>query len=301
MARYHLGWEDEHGNPSSATGKRLRPALCLLACEAVGGEWRSGLPAAAAVELVHAFSLVHDDIQDRDEERHHRPAVWARWGEAQAINAGDALLVLAHLALAGLKDDAGLYARCAAYLDEATLEMVEGQVLDLEYEGRPQVTVDEWAEMVGKKTGALFGCALGLGAVTGGADEDRAHEFVRLGRALGTAFQARDDMLAIWGDGSRTGKPVASDLIRRKKSLPVVLAWSMVNEAGKAQLESARSEGSVDRTLMLFDGLGVEEECQREAERMQDRALEMLDRLELGADSGAELGAAVRFLLERDY
>ena len=104
MARYHLGWEDENGNPSDAGGKGLRAGLCLLACEASGGDWNAALPAAAAVELVHSFSLVHDDIQDRDRERHHRPAVWTVWGEAQAINAGDALLALARLAL----DDSAL-------------------------------------------------------------------------------------------------------------------------------------------------------------------------------------------------
>src|SRR3989441_5346125 len=140
MIRYHLGWEDAEGRPQDVGGKGLRPTLCLLACEAAGGDWHRALPVAAAVELVHNFSLIHDDIQDRDSERHHRPTVWSIWGEAQAINAGDALLLLARLFIlrlpdGGVSDSVALEA--ARMLDEGTLEMVEGQTLDLTFERSP--------------------------------------------------------------------------------------------------------------------------------------------------------------------
>ncbi len=146
MLRYHLGWEDAEGRPlRSEGGKALRPTLCLLACEAAGGDWRAALPAAAALELAHNFSLVHDDIPDRDPERRHRPAVWSVWGEAQAINAGDALLALSHLAVLklvpkGVPAERALQA--ARVLDECTLEIVEGQALDISFEERLDVGED---------------------------------------------------------------------------------------------------------------------------------------------------------------
>jgi len=227
MLRYHLGWEDVRGHPTeSSGGKGLRPALCLLSCEAAGGDWRRALPAAAAVELVHNFSLIHDDIQDRDTERHHRPTVWSVWGEAQAINAGDALLSLARLAVLGLRDE-GLAAdhalEAARILDERTLEMVEGQTMDLTFEGDLDVSADDYIGMIEKKSGALFDASLGLGALAAG-DPHVAEGMGRCGRLLGTAFQIRDDMLGIWGEPGKTGKSVAGDIRRRKKSLPVVYA-----------------------------------------------------------------------------
>jgi geranylgeranyl diphosphate synthase type I len=303
MARYHLGWEDEQGNPSDATGKGLRSALCLLACEASGGEWPTAVPAASAVELVHAFSLVHDDIQDRDRERHHRPAVWTVWGEAQAINAGDALLALARLALARLAHDADTQARCTGVLDQATLEMVEGQTLDLEFEGSDDVSVDQYLDMVGRKTGALFGCSLSMGAIVAGAVDGRVQQFDRLGRTLGSAFQVRDDTLGIWGDETKTGKPAGADVSRHKKSLPVLLGLrgAKSEEIRRAYSEPEPSEAHVATIVRALEGSGVREECMSMARDMADDALAQLNAMELDEAAGSDFREAVTFLLERDF
>jgi geranylgeranyl diphosphate synthase type I len=301
MARYHLGWEDERGNPSDAGGKGLRAGLCLLSCEAAGGDWKIAIPAAAAVELVHSFSLVHDDIQDRDRERHHRPAVWTVWGEAQAINAGDALLALARLALAGASVPPDTLVRAGRCLDEATLEMVEGQVLDLEFESCDYVSVDEYLDMVGRKTGALFACSLCLGAIVAGAGDQRVGQFDRLGRKLGVAFQVRDDVLGIWGEAEKTGKPASADLQRRKKSLPVLVALG--GSAGEVVRDAyaAPEDVPVELVVAAMERGGVGDECRRIGEGMRREALELIAAMDLRNDAGRELAEAVGFLLEREY
>jgi geranylgeranyl diphosphate synthase type I len=308
MARYHLGWEDAQGRAIDAGGKGLRPSLCLLACEALGGEREQALPAAAAVELVHNFSLVHDDIQDRDAERHHRPSVWSVWGEAQAINAGDALLSLAHLALLRLADEgvaAGTVVEAARVLEARTLEMVEGQVTDLDFESRADVGLDEYFGMIEKKTGALFGCALAIGALVAGTDEETTKRIEAAGRALGMAFQVKDDTLGVWGEPGTTGKP-AEDIQRRKKSLPVVYA---LNEAPSDVRDELRSiygreplgEGDVAAALELLGGAGAQGYCLDVAESHKEQALAMLEGLPLAADARRELQETAAFILNRDY
>ena len=301
MARYHLGWEDERGNSSDAGGKGLRGGLCFLACEAAGDGWRTAVPAAAAVELVHSFSLVHDDIQDRDRERHHRPAVWTVWGEAQAINAGDALLALARIALANGSFPAETMVEAGRRLDEATLEMVEGQVLDLQFESCDYVNVEEYLDMVGRKTGALFGCALVLGAVVAGSRDEHLGQFERLGRTLGVAFQVRDDVLGIWGDPEKTGKVAGADLQRRKKSLPVLVALG--GPAGDVVRTAYSSDGdvAVEPVVSAMEQAGVQEECRGLASQMQAEALRLIEQMELDGTAGGELADAVRFLMEREY
>ncbi|MPZ24789.1 MAG: polyprenyl synthetase family protein, partial [Dehalococcoidia bacterium] len=224
MARYHLGWQDREGNTTEAEGKALRPVACLLSCEALGGNFERALPAAAAIELVHNFSLVHDDIQDGDEERRGRPTVWKLWGAAQAINAGDLLWALANRVLARATWPAAAVAAGMEALNDAALRMIEGQYLDLAFEGQTGVGVDDYLAMTGRKTGALFGAALELGALAAGAD-NRARDSLReSGENLGVSFQIHDDVLGIWGDSALTGKSARNDILRRKKSLPLLHA-----------------------------------------------------------------------------
>ena len=310
MARYHLGWEDVEGQPTeSAGGKALRSTLCLLACEAVAGDWRRALPAAAALELVHNFSLVHDDIQDGDRERRHQPTVWALWGEGQAINAGDALLSLAQIAVLGLAQE-GLppasVVEAARILNERTLEMVEGQVMDLSFEPRLDVDLASYLEMIGKKTGALFDCSLRLGALVGGADRAQAEALGRCGRLLGVAFQIRDDMLGVWGAENQTGKPMAADIRRRKKSLPVVYALSRAEGAVLDDLRriySRQEVGDEDVSMVLscLDALEASAYCQHLAKGGEEAALAELDRLNLRSEAAEELRETAAFLLERDF
>lgn len=310
MLRYHLGWEDAEGHPiRSDDGKALRPALCLLACEAAGGDWRKALPAAAALELVHNFSLVHDDIQDRDLERRHRATVWSVWGEAQAINAGDALLALGGLAVLNLAAEgvsAERVVEAAWVLDRATLELVEGQALDLSFEERLDVTEDAYLEMIEKKTGALFDCALRLGGLVGAADAAVAEALGRCGRLLGVAFQIRDDMLGVWGSESRTGKALAADIRNRKKSFPVVyvLAHSegaTATELRRSYSQPRLSDAEVSMVLDALESVGAQTYCRRAAEEWRERALEELAGVALMERPARELRQVADFLLERDY
>jgi geranylgeranyl diphosphate synthase type I len=309
MLQYHLGWGDVGGSPDAHIGKRLRPALCLLTCEAVGGDTAKALPLAAAVELVHNFSLVHDDIQDGDRKRHDRDTVWAVWGLPQAINAGDALLSIAYLSLSASLD-AGLSAeaavRAAGLLAERTLEMVEGQVMDIEFEEWREVGLEEYIAMISRKTGALFDAALGLGALAGGAALSEVEALGRCGRALGIAFQVRDDVLGVWGAEERTGKPAASDIRRRKKSLPAVYALTRADTGEREELgriygrESVPGE-DVERVLALMDALGAQAYCAGVAAEYRDAALRELGRSGVVGGWADELRETAAFLLERDY
>jgi len=298
MLCYHMGWEEADGRPSSQGGKALRPNLCLLACEAAGGNVRRALPAAAAVELVHNFSLIHDDIQDRDRERRHRPTVWSIWGEAQAINAGDALLTLARLAMARLADDGvppEITIEAARLLDERTLEMVEGQVLDIAFEGAADVSVDGYLEMIEKKTGALFDCSLALGALVAGASSETVETLGGCGRRAGAAYQIGDDVRGIWGAEERTGKEQGADIRRRKKSLPMVYAFAEASPPVLEGLKSVYSKAelsdedvaAVTRTL---ERLGARSYCERLAQAKGAQAISVLEDL---GPAAAQLREAV--------
>lgn len=304
MLRYHLGWEDAEGRPAESTGKQLRPALCLLACEAAGGEAERAIPFASAVELVHNFSLVHDDVQDGDRLRHGRDTVWAVWGEAQAINAGDALLALAHLSLTETTHES--FAAASRLLDERTLEMVEGQVMDIAFEERTDVSLEAYLAMISRKTGALFEAALALGANAAGARGEKVAALGRCGRQLGLAFQVRDDMLGIWGDVDRTGKPVAADIHRRKKSLPIVFALGRAQAGDLERLSEVYgpgepSAGDVSFVTGLLDSLGVQAYCQDQADKHRTAALGELAAANPEARAAGEIREVADFLLERDF
>ncbi|MGK5530792.1 polyprenyl synthetase family protein [Streptomyces sp. URMC 129] len=223
VAAYHFGWIDAEGRPSdSDSGKAVRPALALLSAEAAGAAAETGIPGAVAVELVHNFSLLHDDLMDGDEQRRHRDTVWKVHGPAQAILVGDALFALANEVILEAGTDRA--ARAARRLAAASRRLVDGQAQDIAFEHRERVSVAECLEMEGNKTGALLACAASIGAVLGGADERLADSLELFGHHLGLAFQAVDDLLGIWGDPRSTGKLTWSDLRQRKKSLPVVAA-----------------------------------------------------------------------------
>lgn len=223
VAAYHFGWIDAHGRPADGDGgKAVRPALAVLSAEVTGAAPETGVPGAVAVELVHNFSLLHDDLMDGDEQRRHRDTVWKVHGSAQAILVGDALFALANEVLLELGTvEAG---RAARRLTTASRSLIDGQAQDISYEHRDRVSVEECLEMEGNKTGALLACASSIGAVLGGADDRTADTLETYGYHLGLAFQAVDDLLGIWGDPEATGKQTWSDLRQRKKSLPVVAA-----------------------------------------------------------------------------
>jgi geranylgeranyl diphosphate synthase type I len=275
LLSYPLGWVDAELQPlaGGATGKRLRPALCLLVCEAVSGEHQAALAPAAAVELVHNFSLVHDDIQDESPLRRGRPTVWARWQTAQAINVGDGLFALAQLAIS--QDEAvepEVRLEAVHRLNVTCLRLVEGQYLDLELQANGAASLEAYQAMIGGKTAALLECAAWLGARFGGAAVERTDRFAEFGRRLGVAFQFQDDLLGVWGDPRRTGKSAESDLLTRKQALPAVLA---LRHSGRA----------ADRFRALFEGQGEM--------RLADagEALELLDELGVRQETAAMVQA----------
>jgi geranylgeranyl diphosphate synthase type I len=243
-AEYHLGWRDTEGRHVQADGgKAVRPTIALLAAEAVGGDATAALPGAVAIELVHDFSLLHDDVMDGDRERRHRPTVWALFGLGQAIVVGDAFLALAQ---AHLLEDPRPEARVAAtLLTRATAEMIQGQAEDLAFESRLDVTLEECLGMTARKTGALLSSAAALGSILGGGDAESVEALRSYGRHLGMAFQAVDDVLGIWGDPVVTGKPAAGDLRQHKKSIPIVHALTS-GMPGASDILRYLSNGELD-------------------------------------------------------
>lgn len=300
---YHLGWIDAAGTPSDGGGKAVRPALALLGARAVGSDPVVAVPGAVAVELVHNFSLLHDDLMDGDTERRHRPTVWARWGPASAILAGDALLALAQEVLLDVSDPTG--AAAARLLARATRDLIRGQVEDISFEGRPEVAVERVLAMAEAKTAALLAASAAIGAVLAGADRAAVDALSEYGRHLGLAFQLVDDVLGIWGDPALTGKPARSDLRARKTSLPV--AWAIGQGGGVADelaewLRSADQPGE-DRLAALADLLadaGAAHWARTESARHAEEALAALDRLPGAADAKEELREIGAFVVGRD-
>ena len=300
----HWGWIDENGAPAAGRGgKLLRPALALLSAEAVGRPAAAAIGAATALELTHDFTLLHDDVMDEDRERRGRPTAWAVFGVPIALCAGDALAALAQRVL--LSDPSPARALAAAHLARATETVIGGQALDLSFEGRADVAVDEVLRMASMKTGALLGCAASLGALIAEGPAESVAALEEFGGSLGLAFQALDDWLGIWGDPKRTGKPVGSDLRQRKASLPIVLGASSPTSAGRALRELIASREPLSETLVArgIDCLaqtGAEAETRRLAERELGRALARLGTAAIEHAARESLRELAQFVVERE-
>ncbi|MEU8171749.1 family 2 encapsulin nanocompartment cargo protein polyprenyl transferase [Microbispora hainanensis] len=307
MAGYHFGWWDARERPLRANGgKALRPAFTLLAAEGVGGDVDAALPAAVAVELVHNFSLVHDDVMDGDAVRRHRPTVWNVFGRSEAILAGDSLLTLAFAVLtAGSGRSAAVSVRTLARCVQALLD---GQSADLGFEERSDVSLGDCVRMAEGKTGALFGCACALGALQaaglpGGATTEQVSFLRVFGERVGLAFQIVDDLLGIWGDPAVTGKPVHSDLRNRKKSLPVVAALTSGTKAGGALAALYRrplAQADLARAARLVDEAGGRAWCLARVDDLLSEAMEALRSAELAPGPAAGLEALARLAADRD-
>jgi geranylgeranyl diphosphate synthase type I len=269
--QYHLGWVNADFSPiENNAGKLLRPTLLLLAYE-VAGAWglarpdaaylRRALPAAAAVELTHNFTLIHDDIEDSDAERRHRPTLWKLWGIPHAINTGDGLFALARLTLWGGLDEGvegDIAARLGAVLDRACLVLSEGQYLDISFEEQLSIPVAAYVDMISRKTAALMGCAAEMGAMLGTRDQETIERLRNFGYAMGIAFQVRDDLLGVWATTAELGKTPSGDIYRRKKSLPVLHALEHANTHDRQflreiyQQEPAITSEQVEEVLAVF-------------------------------------------------
>ncbi|MGY1456086.1 polyprenyl synthetase family protein [Streptomyces sp. SS8] len=314
MAAYSLGWCGVGGAPvAGAPGKGLRPALAVLGAEAAGTPGSAGAVAGAvAVELVHTFSLLHDDVMDGDAVRRGRPAVWKAYGTGPAVLAGDALFALAVETLAGAPGARGPAA--VKRLAAALTDLVRGQSDDLLFESRPwrgpgSVPPGEYRVMAERKTGSLLGAALALGALLAGAPGGTVAALDRAGRRLGTAFQITDDVLGIWGDPLVTGKPVHADLLRRKKTLPVLAALSTAGDApggpaarrlaGLLEAPGALGPGDARRAAELAEEAGGRTAALAEARRLAAEAHACLESVPLAPHPLGELRALSALLLDR--
>ncbi|WBQ08130.1 family 2 encapsulin nanocompartment cargo protein polyprenyl transferase [Kribbella sp. CA-293567] len=304
ITNYHFGWEDEEGAPAHADGgKALRPALVLLAAQAVGGTAEAAVPAAVAVELVHNFSLLHDDVMDCDLTRRHRATAWSVFGLGPAILAGDALLSLAFEVLV----DSGNHAadEAARMLGSGVQELVDGQLSDSHFETRDDVVLSECVRMAQLKTGALLGCSTALGALFGGGRSEQVDHLRLYGEDLGLAYQYVDDLLGIWGDPLVTGKPVHADLRRRKKSLPVIAALTSGTEAGRElaamyHRKDDLSDAELAHAARLIERTGAREQSQLQADALLAASLGELASARVLEPGAGELERLARLATRRD-
>ncbi len=311
IAAYHLGWVDALGRSTGSDGgKGLRPALAVLSAEAAGAEGRFGVPGAVAIELVHNYSLIHDDVMDVDRERRHRPTVWAVFGVAKAIIVGDALAALAQQVVLDpsilVGDGLALEGHQAALLlADATAKMIAGQSQDMAFEDREHVSFDECLAMEAGKTGALLGCAAAIGAVLVGAPAATVRALDQFGVELGISFQAVDDLLGIWGDSKTTGKPSWSDLRQHKKSLPVTAALSSgergVDELLELLATDQLSEAQIERCAELVERLGGRDATNDLADSRLRAALAALDGAEIPDDARRQFVEIAHFVVERQF
>ena len=309
LLRYHLGWSDHDGIPSStpaSQGKALRPTLCMFACDALQGEPAYAAPAAAALELIHNFSLVHDDIQDQGLERRHQPTVWALWGTPRALVAGDAMQSLGDLSVLhrGEAVASDTAVRVSQLLTQSYVEMIEGQCRDLQFEQRETIGTDEYLDMIALKTGALIRSSMVIGATVATHDADTIDGVARFGRAIGRLFQIRDDYLGIWGDEAITGKSTDSDIVQRKKSYPIVYAFQQADGANREELlrlygQESLDEADVDHVLHILEDIGAAAQTNCLTDMTAQEARAALSTLELPPWAANDADRLIDFMAYR--
>jgi geranylgeranyl diphosphate synthase type I len=300
MLAYHLGWIGE-GAGVKARGKRIRPLLVLLCAAASGGKWRNALPAAAAIELLHNFSLIHDDIQDQSPLRRNRPTLWKKWGIAQAINAGDLMFSLANTALLRLNETSPseTVLQAGKLFQSACTSLTQGQYLDISYETQKGITLEAYWLMIEGKTAALIAACCGMGALIGGADTSAQEAYYQFGRNLGLAFQVQDDILGIWGESETTGKSTESDLVAGKKTLPVIYGLQQKSDFTQRWLAGPITAGEVPELIILLESTGAKTYAQEKADRLTNQALAALDKAVPNKAEGKALIELANKLLNR--
>ena len=300
MLAYQLGWVGKNTSPQ-AQGKQIRPLLVLLTAQACGREWKAALPAAAAVELIHNFSLIHDDIEDNSSLRRGRPTVWKKWGQAQAINTGDAMLTLANLAMLRLMETTSPTITLPAMriIHQTCLNLTQGQYLDMDFEIRSQVMVDEYWEMVEGKTASLIASCCELGALCAKTSEETRGFYQEFGHKLGLAFQAQDDLLGIWGETGKIGKSNTGDLLSGKKTLPII--YGLVQEKTFAARwgEGPLTAEEIPAMVQALEAEGAHAYTQNVTESLTTQAIEALHRANPQGKAGTALHELAHKLLRR--
>ncbi len=312
LLKYHLGWVDQEGNMSqtaSSQGKALRPTLCMFACDALNGDISGAVLGAAALELIHNFSLIHDDIQDQDIERRHQSTVWSIWGVPKALVAGDAMQAVGDLtALMTIESGVpvNVVLKVSEILTESYLEMIEGQCLDLQFETRTDISAEDYLGMVGRKTGALLRSSVHIGALIATDNTDITDAFSEFGSHIGRAFQIRDDYLGIWGDASETGKSNDNDIRRRKKSFPVVYGFEHASGSAKEELISIYNkeidnDDDVAKVMTILEDVGAPQYSGHITEKSAELALSSISEIDLPHWVDQEIGDLINFLVNRQY
>lgn len=280
MLLYAIGWHPTIPE-TAARGKRIRPFLMLLCHGAFDEDVSRALPGAVALELLHNFTLIHDDIEDNSPFRHGRPTLWKKWGLAQAINAGDALFSIAQKSILSLEEICGAETTLTAaqQLNDVCLHLTKGQYLDIAFESEGNVAVDTYLDMVKGKTAALIAFAASLGGLTAGQNKVIQDQLSEFGRMLGLAFQIQDDLLGIWGDPEQTGKSTTSDLLTKKKSLPVLYGLAHSAEFKTIWSRIDPSEADIELMSTLLEDCGARNYVSQEAKRHTDLAFQTLEEL----------------------
>lgn len=306
MLTYHMGWTGE-GAGAQATGKRIRPLITLLSVASIKNEynneinWLHAKSLAAAIELVHNFSLVHDDIQDNSELRRGRKTAWVKWGAPMAINAGDALFVIANQAALDLREHypAEMVVRAASILNDCCLDLTKGQFLDMSYEERTDLTMEDYWPMIGGKTSALLSVCTQIGALLGYAQDEKIELYRLFGYNLGLAFQVQDDILGIWGDEALTGKSAASDLVEGKNSLPVLFALEKNGGFAKRWKQGPISADEVTAVASLLESEGGKAYAETMSEELTQKALGYLKQADPQGEAGEAILGLANMLLKR--
>jgi len=300
MLAYHMGWTGSGAGPQ-ASGKRIRPLLLLLTTAACEKDWEPALPAAAAVELVHNFSLVHDDVQDNSDVRRGRATVWKNWGVPMAINVGDALFVIANLAVMDLSRSLPpeLVIRSARILNSFCLDLTRGQFLDMSYEERLDLSMKEYWPMIGGKTSALLSACTQIGALIGSASELIQEAYRQFGYHLGLAFQIQDDILGIWGNEQATGKSASSDLVEGKNSLPILYGLENSEDFRERWRSRPIDFDQVKPLSDLLERIGARHFAELQVREQTSLALAHLEMATPGGEAGKALLELTNQLLNR--
>lgn len=305
---YQFGWD--LADPQArqrVSGKRIRPLLMALVAQAISGAYRHVLAAGAALEMIHNFTLIHDDVMDKSPERRHRPAVWTRWGANQAINAGDGLYALANLASARLLRSGASpvkVVRVFEGLSRACLNTAEGQMLDIDFETREDVSPDDYITMITNKSATLIEFAALAGALLSTDDEDMIAAYARFARHLGIAFQVRDDYLGVWGDKAQTGKSTTSDIREKKKSYPVLIAFAQASTTDRAALrqiyaQEKLSDHDVEAVLAILARCDAATHTDSVTGQYFDHAMHYLDSTGVQNDTQTLIQHYATFLIHR--
>lgn len=284
MLREHMGWGEQDEGDETRRGKRIRPLLMLLCACAFNVDIEDAMPAALAVELLHNFTLIHDDIQDQSPLRHGRPTLWRQYGTAQAINAGDALFAIAQMAILELVHTRNerLVAQAALKLNQVCLQLTRGQYLDIAFETDDEIEIETYLDMIRGKTAALIAFSASLGGMVARQHPDMLDLLSNYGESLGMAFQIQDDYLGVWGDPAVTGKSTASDLLAKKKSLPVLYGLQHCPEFHEAWRGELGGIKTVDQLAEMLRECGAEDYVKEQSEIYTKRAFETLNVLFLG-------------------